>query len=143
MRRASILLAALSVGILIYFAFAVLIYNKVTGWMCVLTSSPPTVPLDQNGLVNVFGYQIRCEFVVMVASLGPCCWIASAIFRSVRRRNRELLGECLNCGFPLQGMNGRCPRCLLRYEAAPRRRQGFPVKVQHANPGLHGRYPSR
>jgi hypothetical protein len=135
MRRASILLSALSVGILIYIAFAVLICNKVTGWMaCGLRSTPPPVPLYQNGLINVFGCQIRCEFILMAASLGPCYWIASAIFRSVRRRNRTLLGECLNCGYSLQGTCGRCPRCFQRYEVAPRRRPAFPVRLREVHP---------
>ena len=129
MRRVSLLLSALSVAILIYLVFAILIYNRIMGMTCVRRSGPPPVPLYQNGLVNLFGYQVRLELALMAASIAPCCWIVCSIFGAVRRRNRELLGECIECGFPLAGTRGRCPKCGNRYEVSARRRPAFPVKV--------------
>ena len=40
---------------------------------------------------------------------GTFAWLASPMFR--RRRDREKIGMCINCGYDLRASKERCPEC--------------------------------
>lgn len=133
MRRPLTFVAALSVALLVYLVFVVLIVGRLSRLVHVtgVRAQPAAKPLVQGGRVNVFGYYVPWPVVAMAGSVAPTWWVTAGAFRVARRRRREQLGQCLDCGYQLTSKRGRCPRCGLRYELsviihAPR----FPVPAR-------------
>ena len=128
-RQPLTLAAALSMALLIYVAFIVLILQRIHSLMqwCMLTAAPASPPIFSNGWIRLFGFSVRFEMLVILGSIAPTWWLTSAVFRKVRRHNREKLGACLECGCPLPATRGRCLSCGTRYERIGRDQPSFPV----------------
>jgi uncharacterized paraquat-inducible protein A len=130
-RRAATLLAALSVALLVYVILVSVTFAKLrssgmihTGCSCttsrayMIAGRPvrPSVPL-------------WCWF--SLGSLLPATWTAWQVHLRARRRNRERLGLCVDCGTELpREKQGRCPRCRRAYENRAPGRGAFPVLVR-------------
>jgi hypothetical protein len=127
-------LAAISVALLIYAAFIGLIMSKLNSMIGVTIGGPAPKPLYTNGNLNLFGWSVPIELVFIVGSLAPTLLVLQKVLTCVRRHNRKKLGQCVDCGYPLGGRRGRCPRCGLRYERSGRPAYSnlFPVLIRRS-----------
>ena len=61
---------------------------------------------------TVWGFVVPL-YIPLVASGLPLVWLLPAH----RRRKRNKLGLCLNCGYDLRGSTAKCPECGQEFES--------------------------
>jgi hypothetical protein len=132
-RRAATLLAALSVALLVY---AVLIGIAVTKIRTAgLVQSHVRCSCTSPRAYLIAGRPVQQSVPVWcwlcVGSMPFALWAAWDVHVRARRKTRERLGLCLDCGQELpRERRGRCPRCRLAYENRAAGRGAFPVLVR-------------
>ena len=135
--RPMTLAAAVSVGILVYLILTVLVFQRVhrmIGVTAGIRAAPPSRPLVSGGRVNLGGRSMPLNAAITLASIAPTCWLVLTTLSTIRRRNRERLDQCLECGCPLTAKRGRCPRCGERYERNLAHEPRFPVHAVRVLP---------
>jgi hypothetical protein len=123
-RRWSILVLALAIMLV---AYAPLFFVMLRRTMYVFfppmgirgpkRSGPPAdlfgLP-DMPTVVHEWGIPVHVSVVLALALTIPALLIANDIACWRRRRRRERLGQCVDCGHPLKTWRGRCPGCGVR-----------------------------
>ena len=112
-RRTPILVSALLISLVVYFVlFAYLCQRTIS---CRLIASAPTAARRApQGYVDVLGFPVAISVLVTLALTIPALLAANQFAVWHRRRTRDRLGQCLDCGYPLRTWRGRCPSCGVR-----------------------------
>ncbi len=123
-RRASILIAALTIAIIVYVPILYALLRRAMLVLCPIvriSGRRDPVPSDLFGFgpviktIDVYGYPVPISWVITAWFLLPLTWLAFEFCHWVQRLNRERLGLCLDCGSRLVSpWRGKCPRCGMR-----------------------------
>jgi hypothetical protein len=70
--------------------------------------------VDLPSHIVVFGLPIPLSVLITAAMTMPALLIANDIAHWHRRRTRDRLGQCLDCGYQLTTHRGRCRGCGVR-----------------------------
>jgi hypothetical protein len=78
------------------------------------------VPRPPAGDSRIFGIPLQLIVVLTLTFIGT--FIAAEIAVRMRRRRRQRLDQCVECGSPIRSWRGRCPGCGVRVGPDPRGR---------------------
>jgi hypothetical protein len=119
-RRSSILVTALAVGLLVYgFLLTATMRQALMTFCrpCCMHSDPHTASgvarSTQNGptRIDILGVPVPLSTLIAAALTLPGMALTNDIVTWRRRRKRERLDQCLECGRPIRRFRGRCPGC--------------------------------
>ena len=108
-RRVATIFAVLATACLFYYVAFLLIFIKIMSW-CGFAPRRPTFP----GYVECAGYRIPWWAVVLLWSVLPGIWLGLHLSEKLRRRRRDKLGLCVECGCRIKVWRGHCPECGVR-----------------------------
>ena len=135
-REAKTLLAALAVALLVYVVMVGIVFVKIEQALHIgmLPFSHPLrgdTCIPSRSAMIARPPQVDARLYWSLAGLAPALWVAWEVYRRARRRDRERLGLCVDCGTELPAeKRGRCPKCRRRYENRRPGRGAFPVLVR-------------
>ena len=112
-RRASILLTALSISLIVYLVALHCILRRLIR-SCPIGALPPGAKRVPDGFVEVFGVAVPISSVIAALCTIPAMLIIADLAHRLRRRRRYLNDECIECGHELTRWRGRCPGCGVR-----------------------------
>ena len=112
-RRASILLSALSISLIVY----LVVLHRIMHWLfrpCLMGASPPGPRRAPNGFVEIFGLAVPISSLIAARCTIPVMLMIADVASRLRRHRRYLNDECVECGHPISRWRGRCPGCGVR-----------------------------
>jgi hypothetical protein len=135
-REAKTLLAAFAVALLVYVVMVGIVFVKIRQALHIdiVRFSHPLrgdTCIPSRGVMIARPPQVDRRLYWSLGALVPALWVAWEVYRRTRRRDRERLGLCVNCGTELpEAKHGRCPKCRRRYENRRPGRGAFSVLVR-------------
>ena len=112
-RRASILLTALSISLIVYLVALHGIFQRLVR-TCGMGASTPGAQRVPAGFVDVFGFMVPVSSVIAGLCTIPAILIIADLADRWRRHRRYLNDDCIECGRPITSWRGRCRGCGMR-----------------------------
>ena len=121
LRPPSIVAMALAIALLVYSIIVTGLLHRISVRLIQpmhLTVGPPyfNAPAreEQRDHIEILGVRIPFADVMTACLMIPALCLAHDFFTWKRRRRRERLNQCMECGHPIRRFSGRCPCCGVR-----------------------------
>lgn len=112
-RQISTVAITLATALLVYSIYVCLALRQIMR----VTACPVTTSAGRRippGYIECCGYLVPVWAVVLLWCILPGTWAVLEIYYKLRRRRRDKLDLCLECGYRLKSHRGHCPGCGVR-----------------------------